>query len=70
MHLTKPILFVLLATTLLAAAPGCKSKKEVCMEEARYKCFGESLEGGPQKFIGSQPVGCKTSIFEHCMRMP
>ena len=63
LHLFIAALFVLSAT-------GCKSKKELCMEEARFKCFGESLEGGPQKFIGSQPIGCKTSIFEHCMNMP
>ncbi len=52
---------------LIFCGTACKSQSELCKQEARYKCFGESLEGKPQKFIGNKPVGCKASIYEHCM---
>ena len=68
-NLVRKFTLVALSITLLVLVmvSGCRSKKEVCMEEARFKCFGESMQGKPQKFIGSQPVGCKTSVFEACM---
>lgn len=61
------VILSLLSILVFVASSGCRTKKELCIEEARFKCFGESLEGKPQKFIGSQPVGCKTAIFEYCM---
>ncbi len=58
---------LVLTLTLVFLGTACKSQSELCKQEARYKCFGESLEGKPQKFIGDKPVGCKASIYEHCM---
>ena len=63
------ILMIASALFLGAGISACKSKKEKCMEEAKFRCFGETMSGEPQKFIGNQPVGCKTSVFEHCMQV-
>ena len=65
----KRILFSLLPVLLLALQllPGCRSARELCREEARVRCFGESLENKPQRFIGGEPVGCKVAVFDSCL---